>query len=231
MANSATSIQNLLGENLNLSGSWGNVGNNSPRTKSKRQNIFKKAQAAFRNQQATRKAAPIPPTSSGMNSAEMGRVNPSSFLRNYGRNPNSYKRSRRRRHGRPSRSSNNEDNAPAPMRYFPAPEQPRHQAAPRHQPAPRHQAAAAAAAPGPKPRAGKFMRECRANSEAGGCARHKATQDCKFVHRDEPEWAMLREDQKKRGGAVPPMSSVNTYTSWSGGIDPSSKLYSQAPKI
>ena len=46
----------------------------------------------------------------------------------------------------------------------------------------------------PKPRKGKVMRECRANK--AGCERHIKTGDCKFVHRDEPEWEMLRADQK-----------------------------------
>ena len=48
--------------------------------------------------------------------------------------------------------------------------------------------------PKAKPRKGKVMRECRA--DATGCERHMKQGDCKFVHRDEPEWAMLRPEQK-----------------------------------
>jgi hypothetical protein len=51
-----------------------------------------------------------------------------------------------------------------------------------------------AASPKAKPRKGKVMRECRA--DAAGCERHLKHGDCKFVHRDEPEWAMLRPEQK-----------------------------------
>jgi hypothetical protein len=234
MAKFASKIVNLLGENLNASG-WAdmaNRNNNSPRATLKRVNMFKKAQQEFKNRQATRKAAPLPPTSSGLNTANVAREQ-SSFKRMWGRNPNSYIRSRRRRHGRPSVTP--KSNGPAPVRYFPAPNAiaPTAPTAPlartavtRHQHRQRQQAA-----PGPQPRPGKFMRECRANSEQGGCVRHKTTHDCKFVHRDEPEWAMLRADQKKRGGSVPPLSSVNTHTSWPGGVDPTSALYSQAPKI
>lgn len=223
----AKSVAQLLDEDLNASG-WGNMStrnNNSPRTSTRRANMFRRAQNAMRTAQQTRKAAPLPPTSSGVSTGEVAREQ-SSFKRMYGRNPNSYIRSRRRRHGRPSVTPGS--NAPAPVRYFPPPQQQQQQQQHRQQ---HRQGRQAAAAPGPQPRPGKFMRECRANSEEGGCARHLATHDCKFVHRDEPEWAMLRADQKKRGGAVPPLSKVNTYTSWPGGIDPTSALYGQAPKI
>jgi hypothetical protein len=50
------------------------------------------------------------------------------------------------------------------------------------------------ASPKAKPRKGKVMRECKA--DAAGCERHMKQGDCKFVHRDEPEWAMLRPEQK-----------------------------------
>jgi hypothetical protein len=50
------------------------------------------------------------------------------------------------------------------------------------------------ASPKAKPRKGKVMRECK--SDATGCERHMKEGDCKFVHRDEPEWAMLRPEQK-----------------------------------
>ena len=39
---------------------------------------------------------------------------------------------------------------------------------------------------------------------------------------------------KRRGGAVPspaPLSKVNTYTSWPGGIDPTVRLYDQATML
>lgn len=50
------------------------------------------------------------------------------------------------------------------------------------------------ASPKAKPRKGKVMRECRA--DATGCERHIKHGNCKFCHRDEPEFAMLRPDQK-----------------------------------
>jgi hypothetical protein len=56
-------------------------------------------------------------------------------------------------------------------------------------------APAAAAAPAAvRPRLGKFMRECRNNPT--GCARHQTTHNCKFVHSDEPEFPMLRANQR-----------------------------------
>lgn len=45
-----------------------------------------------------------------------------------------------------------------------------------------------------RPRPGKFMRECRNNPT--GCARHRNTHNCKFVHSDEPEFPMLRANQR-----------------------------------
>lgn len=50
-----------------------------------------------------------------------------------------------------------------------------------------------------KPRKGKVMRECKCNAK--GCNRHKTTKNCKFVHRNEPEYEMLRPNQKAGGGA------------------------------
>ena len=99
-----------------------------------------------------------------------------------------------------------------------------------------------------KPRPGKMMRECRTNDVS-----HKipSGEQCKFIHKDEPEYAMLRTNQKRAGGkssrkasrkskkggsagrniyitpSPAPLSKVNTYTSWPGGIDPSVPLYNQ----
>ena len=63
---------------------------------------------------------------------------------------------------------------------------------PWHTPSPSPKARGAS--PKAKPRKGKVMRECK--SDAAGCERHMKQGDCKFVHRDEPEWAMLRPEQK-----------------------------------
>ena len=63
---------------------------------------------------------------------------------------------------------------------------------PWHTPSPSPKARGAS--PKAKPRKGKVMRECKA--DAAGCERHMKQGDCKFVHRDEPEWAMLRPEQK-----------------------------------
>jgi hypothetical protein len=54
--------------------------------------------------------------------------------------------------------------------------------------------------PKAKPRKGKVMRECK--DDAKGCERHMKQGDCKFCHRDEPEFAMLRPDQKVAKGGV-----------------------------
>lgn len=59
---------------------------------------------------------------------------------------------------------------------------------------------AKAASPKAKPRKGKVMRECK--DDAKGCERHMKQGDCKFCHRDEPEFAMLRPDQKVAKGGV-----------------------------
>lgn len=106
-------------------------------------------------------------------------------------------------------------------------------------------AAAAAAAEAWKPPAGKVMRECKTSNV--GHLHPSSGQPCKFVHKDEEAFAHLRPEQK-RGGAsrrksrrasrsgggnikvVPspaPLSKVNTYTSWPGGIDPTVPLYNQ----
>jgi len=84
----------------------------------------------------------------------------------------------------------------------------------------------------PRPRVGKVMKECRTNNAA-----HLMPSGvpCKFVHKDEPEYAMLRPDQRRVGGgrnvyvapSPSPLSKVNTYTSWPGGIDPTAPLYNQ----
>ena len=52
---------------------------------------------------------------------------------------------------------------------------------------------------GLKPRKGKTMKQCRATYNRAHCARHETgAKDCKFVHKDEPEWALLRVGQKQR---------------------------------
>jgi hypothetical protein len=114
---------------------------------------------------------------------------------------------------------------------------------------------------GPKPRKGKVMRECRTSNVAHT---HQTGDVCKFIHKDEPEYSMLRPEQKRTGGkstrkasrktkasrkasrktkkggagrniavvASPlPLSKVNTYTSWPGGIDPTVPLYNQKTMI
>lgn len=53
----------------------------------------------------------------------------------------------------------------------------------------------------PKPRAGKVMRECQSSDVTH---KHEKTgEPCKFVHKNEPEFAMLRPDQL-RGAERPP---------------------------
>jgi len=176
----------------------------------------------------------------GVSTNNVRRENRSSFRRDYGRNPTSYIRSRRRRQGRPSRSRRSSSSRTRKARRGPRHARGRSAAASRsHHPMAAalghrgHSPAAARRGRSPaKPRPGKFMRECRADCTEEGCARHKTTGNCKFVHKDEPEYAMLRPDQKaKKGGYVPPspapLSTVNTYTSWPGGIDPSARLYDQ----
>jgi hypothetical protein len=106
----------------------------------------------------------------------------------------------------------------------------------------------------PKPRPGKVMRECKSSNVVH--AHETSGAPCKFVHKNEPEFGMLRPDQKRsaggktrskrsntkrsnkrksrrRGGAIvvpaspEPLSKVNTYTSWPGGVDPTAPLYNQ----
>jgi hypothetical protein len=89
------------------------------------------------------------------------------------------------------------------------------------------------------PRKGKVMKECRTNNAGHLMPKGMA---CKFVHKDEPEYAMLRPDQKRADGGFtrkiggrnihvvpspPALSNVNTYTSWPGGVDPTAPLYNQ----
>jgi len=110
---------------------------------------------------------------------------------------------------------------------------------------------------GPKPRPGKVMKECRTSNVTHDLEGKGA---CKFVHKDEPEYAMLRPEQKRTGGkstrkssrkassrkggfalsvgrnihvpaSPPPLSKVNTYTSWPGGVDPTAPLYNQKTMI
>jgi hypothetical protein len=50
---------------------------------------------------------------------------------------------------------------------------------------------------GPKPRKGKVMRECRTSNVAHT---HQTGDVCKFIHKDEPEYSMLRPEQKRTGG-------------------------------
>lgn len=187
----------------------------------------------------------------GISTRNVYRWGRSSFKRNMGRNPTSYVRSRRRRQGRRSRSTGRSSSsrrsrrgasaaaaAPAPVAFRGISPTRRHRSrSPRHAATHRrgHAAPAAAAA---RPRAGKVMRECRAGCTEEGCHRHKTTGDCKFVHQDEPEYRMLRPDQKEKhrskGGYVSspaPLSTVNTYTSWPGGIDPTVRLYDQAKML
>jgi hypothetical protein len=186
---------------------------------------------------ATKKASPKRSSSrtSGPNTRNVRQMR-SSFKRLYDRNPNSYIKSRRRRQGRPSKSkSPSPREKPArrgltPERRRPANHSARSRANHSHR-ARNH------AAPGPKPRAGKVMRECLRDCENEGCQRHKDTADCKFIHKGEPEYNMLRPDQKqgKKGGfamfSPAPLSKVNTYTSWPGGVDPMARLHNQASNL
>lgn len=172
----------------------------------------------------------------GPNTGDVRRMR-SSFKRYYQRNPTSFIRSRRRKLGRPSRtprSSSPRETRRNERASRPAKRSTHH--ARRHSPPRAHASAAAHPGAHAKPRPGKFMKECKDDCKAEGCARHKTTGDCKFVHRDEPEHGMLRENQKtKKGGfsvASPaPLSSVNTYTSWPGGVDPTARLYNQSAML
>jgi len=69
-------------------------------------------------------------------------------------------------------------------------------AAPRGGPAGRGAAPAGRAA-APKPRPGKVMKECRTNNAMHA---HESGAPCKYVHKNEPEFGMLRPDQKRAGG-------------------------------
>ena len=101
-----------------------------------------------------------------------------------------------------------------------------------------------------KPPTGKVMRECR-NSNVRH--EHASGAPCKYVHKNEEAYSHLRNEQKKPSGGysrkstrktkrntrrsgggdvkiVPspaPLSKVDTYTSWPGGIDPTVPLYNQ----
>jgi hypothetical protein len=174
----------------------------------------------------------------GPNTTDVRRMR-SSFKRYYKRNPTSFIRSRRRKLGRPSKtprsskSSSPETRRSRPHRHFG-----NHNRVQTRKGAAATVAATATAnvASERKPRPGKFMKECRADCTSEGCARQKATGDCKFVHKGEPEYAMLRDDQKvKKGGfaisSPAPLSQVNTYTSWPGGVDPTVRLYNQASML
>ena len=59
-------------------------------------------------------------------------------------------------------------------------------------------AAPAGRAAAPKPRPGKVMKECRTNNAMHA---HESGAPCKYVHKNEPEFGMLRPDQKRAGGA------------------------------
>jgi hypothetical protein len=65
------------------------------------------------------------------------------------------------------------------------------------------------APPAPKPRAGKVMRECMGSDVTHLHA--KTGEPCKFVHKDEPEFAMLRADQLR--GAPRPAKPAKKATS------------------
>jgi hypothetical protein len=70
-------------------------------------------------------------------------------------------------------------------------------AAPRGGPTGRGVAPAGRAA-APKPRPGKVMKECRTNNAMHA---HESGAACKYVHKNEPEFGMLRPDQKRAGGS------------------------------
>jgi hypothetical protein len=59
-------------------------------------------------------------------------------------------------------------------------------------------AAPAGRAAAPKPRPGKVMKECRTNNAMHA---HESGAPCKYVHKNEPEFGMLRPDQKRAGGS------------------------------
>ena len=70
--------------------------------------------------------------------------------------------------------------------------------APRGAPARRAAPAPAGRAAAPKPRPGKVMKECRTNNAMHA---HESGAPCKYVHKNEPEFGMLRPDQKRAGGS------------------------------
>lgn len=102
---------------------------------------------------------------------------------------------------------------------------------------------------------GKVMRECTASNVMHNVTMKNGSKaPCKFVHKNENAFSMLRPEQRKaeggktrrrsskgrssrrssrrrRGGSVvvpnspKPLSNVNTYTSWPGGVDPTAPLY------
>lgn len=163
----------------------------------------------------------------GPNTGNVRRMR-SSFKRMYKRNPTSFIKSRRRKLGRPSSTPRSSRSSKSR-----SPRTKRRSHAFGKRATKRASPPKVAVA---KPRPGKFMKECKADCEKNGCARHKTKGDCKFIHRGEPEYNMLREDQKtKKGGfaisSPAPLSSVNTYTSWPGGVDPTARLYNQAAHL
>lgn len=116
------------------------------------------------------------------------------------------------------------------------------------------------AAAAPKAPKGKVMRECTASNVMHNVTMKNGSKaPCKFVHKNENAFSMLRPEQRKkaeggktrrssrkssrrsrsskrrssrrRGGSVvvpnspKPLSNVNTYTSWPGGVDPTAPLY------
>ena len=58
-------------------------------------------------------------------------------------------------------------------------------------------AAPAGRAAAPKPRPGKVMKECRTNNAMHA---HESGAPCKYVHKNEPEFGMLRAEQKRPAG-------------------------------
>jgi len=99
---------------------------------------------------------------------------------------------------------------------------------------------------------GTVMKECKSSDVEHSIIRKDGNEvPCKFVHKSQHTlYNMLRPEQKRpenggrrgrksrrksrhNGGEVkitpspPPLSSVNTYTSWPGGVDPTAPLYNQ----
>jgi hypothetical protein len=229
-------VENLGGK------TWGNIAMNdemnakareTPRARAKRVKAEKaKNNAEYERKRKVQEAAQRALNDEdkyGPNTGNVRRMR-SSFKRMYKRNPTSFIKSRRRKLGRPSstpRSSRSSKSRSSNHRTKRRSHAFGKRATKRASP-PKVAVA--------KPRPGKFMKECKADCEKNGCARHKTKGDCKFIHRGEPEYNMLREDQKtKKGGfaisSPTPLSSVNTYTSWPGGVDPTARLYNQAAHL